>query len=1203
MKKYWWEDDKNLYVSEMNKRNKTNVPADNINIEYRQDGIYAVGDEEKYTGEMKLDTFGQVIDNYFGGEPVLDSDGHYQGKKVGAYIPALRARYGLEYPDTMFGNLDSPTEEPVTLKTPSAFYPISILGNGSWINQGVTYNSTSLKDFDLAALAERCNEYKVPSEGSASGGGRVRVNDTLNYSCGYSQPGSTYTYDISMGFNTSANRMFLLRLDNWGNYKVNMFNSIGLSPVTYDFTSKSCYFLFFYRRGQSYYYQLPPDLTEPGLWDKCRRALELALYDTDQVFKVFVGHNAFMAENTGTFVDPTVDRFVINEGGVLVNNRHYTYKTRQQGQPDGDATTEGQSILIIGYIEQYRSWKSIGNEAKATECLDLAKHYFKAYVDFFYGGVPVPETPQRWASNWIINGKSPVLAHYPLAPEGEFPTHGGYKDKGIWFDNGVGKVAHGGTAGHWGEYLDVVGKVYEGKMGWNAINANPYLLDEDGKIDYSKKGKEYEVAEVYTWSMEIISGDGEKIGTFEDPSLIGTVKLKDPVSVTVNISFAVRLPVEHGGYMIKTNECQHNRPLHVPVTKMFQGNASDAEQWFCEVAYDLWKITGDEYYGKCYRASLFTIMEYVDIDAKDKFFRQVLGNASPDTDGISYNYTYPSGTPTAIDRTDDGYIRIRCDEPDGVKVTMEQNAIWFRVNKESKLRVTYSGNDDSGEAQAATVILAISPDKAEDNRKEYKVDLPPKKDGMEVIDIPIGSLVDPYKEVDGVAIGVSNIDWSEDTKFETVIGNITHVDRTAGYLHAASDGTSMQFTVGMGSNHLIRSLTYRSSFDGNLRVEDADGWRWWVMLPASPWQTLEFAADSWKFSGYQPNANDRPEPGAPVWGNGPDDFTILFDEGDAAPTDYIDIYAVNDLPALIDIDDGYTMLFNITFTMKGPGTSYMGDCTIIDARDDALPYTPGVIPFSNNNIPDAPTFDSWRGQPYPGYQYPFFFALQTDEENPRREVMIKNVIDFWFDSQQWYSEKFGVLGPGASAYVWDRWDKPSNEEGNTWTMWHFGDSAAWSGYQARAFYGAVKMYETMKSENMDIPDKLLAYITNWMTYLEKFVRESGTVPTEYPMDKAPVPVEDDFTGHMSGLYLAGVCKAFLHGITIPGIHGLIGGIYKEIYDNFVQRPGVPDRMNGSWSPWSDPDGHGVNGMFFGFWSGELQRGLSLYQAYQLKMSN
>ena len=68
----------------------------------------------------------------------------------------------------------------------------------------------------------------------------------------------------------------------------------------------------------------------------------------DNVFQLIDGHIQFLDRNTGLTVDPTVQHYVLNPQNVLANNRHFINWTAQEGQPNGDATTEGQSVLILG---------------------------------------------------------------------------------------------------------------------------------------------------------------------------------------------------------------------------------------------------------------------------------------------------------------------------------------------------------------------------------------------------------------------------------------------------------------------------------------------------------------------------------------------------------------------------------------------------------------------------------------------------------------------------------------------------------------------------------------------------------------------------------------------------------------------------------------------------------------------------------------
>ena len=88
-----------------------------------------------------------------------------------------------------------------------------------------------------------------------------------------------------------------------------------------------------------------------------------------------------------------------------------------EAQPDGDATTEGQSLAILGAIYAYQA-------TKEPYYLQRAKDFFNAYHMAFFRGVAFPDPPDvSLRCNWICNGKAPVLAHYPLDPE--YPTTAG----------------------------------------------------------------------------------------------------------------------------------------------------------------------------------------------------------------------------------------------------------------------------------------------------------------------------------------------------------------------------------------------------------------------------------------------------------------------------------------------------------------------------------------------------------------------------------------------------------------------------------------------------------------------------------------------------------------------------------------------------------------------------------------------------------
>ena len=80
---------------------------------------------------------------------------------------------------------------------------------------------------------------------------------------------------------------------------------------------------------------------------------------------------------------------------------------------------------------------------------------------------------------------------------------------------------------------------------------------------------------------------------------------------------------------------------------------------------------------------------------------------------------------------------------------------------------------------------------------------------------------------------------------------------------------------------------------------------------------------------------------------------------------------------------------------------------------------------------------------------------------------------------------------------------------------------------------------------------------------------------------------------MCGLWLAGAVLAKMAGSEIEGLEHFIEQCVTELQRHYLS---TGDVMDGGWSP--APRLGTDNGMFFGFWSGEILRGLSLYVMYK-----
>ena len=90
---------------------------------------------------------------------------------------------------------------------------------------------------------------------------------------------------------------------------------------------------------------------------------------------------------------------------------------------------------------------------------------------------------------------------------------------------------------------------------------------------------------------------------------------------------------------------------------------------------------------------------------------------------------------------------------------------------------------------------------------------------------------------------------------------------------------------------------------------------------------------------------------------------------------------------------------------------------------------------------------------------------------------------------------------------------------------------------------------------------------------------------------------------MCGLWLAGASMAALCVSTVSGLDKLMDMLVNELEDHY-DITGIPGHiMDGGWSPalrLSTGSGPESNAMYFGFYSGEILRGLGLYLLYKNK---
>ena len=917
---------------------------------------------------------------------------------------------------------------------------------------------------------------------------------------------------------------------------------------------------------------------------------------TQNVRSIIEGLHRFMKRTTGLTNDPIEDKYVVNPDYVLNNNLHFLQRTQQEGKPNADATTEGQSVLIIGYLYCYLG---TGND----EYLEHAKKYWDAYVRWWYKGQPIPANPQRWICNWIINGKEPVLANYPLNPLQ--PTQGGFQGVEFNWVDGFLKIPHG--APNWGEYLDVATFAFDGALSYDSIKASVKGIFPDGSTNWDEEGVEYPVDWLILWTGDKVNWDGDVLSSGHTEEEKGSVQLKDTTLQGIHkFNYATRNPVEHGGYMIARNEPFHNRPIHTPLGDIINnmGNAADGEVWFLDACYLMWKATGEAKYKQALDCVHFTANEYTFIDLTNKFFRKDLLANTPFTEGISYEYTFPS-TEVRYSRDGEGYINIAAPAP--CDVSLEQQAVVFRINNGSKIRTTYGGVGEDGSPVKAEVKIFIADNKTSDGLA-YVAALPPKVGTIiEEIATPITDFVleyDQYGQKYLLASESATADYGDaivTQRYTSGITGPTLVDgsRTANTIKAqfptGDGGLIIGFWLTASETANVNSIVYKSTGITNLVIEDLDGWKWHYKLAGTggEWVKREFDLGELFLNEYQSLYLD-----AEVFPTEPrlselEQISITPDDSVLEPIEF-EYYCVNEMPPAYDSDDMYVVRYTVTLNNQTAFVGKLGNCDVLDAREDSLKYSPGLIPFSNIYEPGSNEIGPWHGLPYPGYQAPSMYCLGLGEN---QEIRLKNSIDFMYDSQAWYEKRYGVLGPTASAYIWDRWDAVEFGPADTFTEYHWGDGKAWDGYQPRAFSWLCRTWQQLVDNGDDVPQKLIDYCNNWLTFLWEFTEREDNpgqwLPYTYPKETAPIPEEGNFNAGMGGLYLSGSCQAAMAGCELEFIDALIERIIVEFEDEYFTDKDKPDHiMNGSYTPWYG--GY----YFYGFHGAEAFKGLGAYLMYK-----
>lgn len=908
---------------------------------------------------------------------------------------------------------------------------------------------------------------------------------------------------------------------------------------------------------------------------------------------ILIGFQNFLDRHTGDVTDAGDGVFCINTADVLMNNLHYEVALSGY-MPNGTSTTEGQSLLILGYLHLYRYFK---NQPLGNNYMAQAKRFMEAYLKYFYRDTPIPNVAQIWRCHWAINGKMPFRTFGPV--NFQDPSASGAWDVPVVFNDGIGYVPAGTP--YYGEQVTRVYNVYDGLMNWDNVTASPtggtgsVAMDwfvDDRKIRMTYGGDELDEAPQTTYPTRMI-------------------KLSQPYNRTFNISFACR-----SGHIIDRNHPFEGWPMWQHVEKAYYGNSGDSEEWFCEALWMMFNFTNEQKYLRAFNACAFTLWNMANLPAQNVMFIRDTAHTTytPFTEGISYWWNVcKNADALCVRNPNDGYIRFEKTEElfieDNSQVAIEQMALINKVDGDSYINMEFGINSDPNKYPIAKINMwcRVSDSLVPDTGRVWRA--PVFTNNNVVPAFRNYYLRDMVASDDGAGNeyvmlnGQTFVAYGRATANSTVeYGILGNRNDYCGTLMVpdGSSGVVLGFWGAEPTTRPLQSLTYKytSTVPLAMYITDAAGWKWQYILPGAgdnQWHTQSIPWSSLTLMKTQNNGGARPS--SPVVNNALTQVQIGLPDDAVDIASSMTIYCFNTVPPIFS-GSGYMNHFKLMIVDHYEFVANLGMVQVLGTQELRAKYTPGVIPFSTNYSQKKGKVEFYRGTPYTGYVYPMCFLIQGKYD------AVQNCIDYFYDAQiDWYNKK-GVWGPMAPVYVWPRWDNVNYGPPESFVYLEWGDHVPWAGYYSRAIFSAAHLWEEMVKLGLPIPNKLKIVCEKWMTYLADFMdHNDDNTPTVFPLeglpyndgyDPDPNVSKPDHTGHMTAHFLCAAIMMKNAGSTHPRLERIIEGCVREFERTYYVSQGTTEHMSGAYTSWA-----GGN-YFYGFWAGEIMRAFGVLLEYREK---
>lgn len=258
----------------------------------------------------------------------------------------------------------------------------------------------------------------------------------------------------------------------------------------------------------------------------------------------------------------------------------------------------------------------------------------------------------------------------------------------------------------------------------------------------------------------------------------------------------------------------------------------------------------------------------------------------------------------------------------------------------------------------------------------------------------------------------------------------------------------------------------------------------------------------------------------------------------------------------------------------------------------AINYSGGGLPFQlSNNSPhggsDLGTGSNFQGPFYMGYQNPTPYFIQHVLGNLTAMDKAEVMVNLMGDSQTAYTTSTGVTGPYAPVYLTKAWDSAIFGTVNTFGWSGPDPNTFWGGFQYRAFSNVADfwqrsvLYGVIHSAVTKARTSAVTFLTWLDTWLTNNPAELSVPTAFYEATDPSVPYSDPC---MIAVAMKGVLFMKRGGYDAVVCNRVISSLYAML----MKFNATSGDMNGSFTA------DAVNGVFYGYWAGEIMETLALY---------